>query len=448
MGEQDSSAESSNVGAKDTNANETPSFTGQITGEGSKLAPAPVAASNPTADAGNLRPIWPAGRRGKGDRASRRYALYARFAATLCAVVYFYVCWAPLANAITSGDLRIAATGPEYRFSLIAAEFGAPPLLDLFGDSFFIWWSLLTVLGLLLAPLLWQSSIRWLRWVAMAVYALWFIAISWTLAATAQLILFTLPAQLHAGAGPYKTTLYPYGTRVAIYALSPAYGLWLALLGALIGLAALPLAWLAMRSRHAAMVPVAPIAQGEIVTHGDGQPTRSLPGAGAITGGLVLWAWGFFLLPWATLNCSKAPLLIGTCQGLQVTSALEVGLNVIRVYFDPSAALYALTGLLVSGALAILLAVWRRDITRTLCVWTSAWLALALGCAGLAISGAQQVVHDSASVGLPSGDWRGDSGVLVVFLALLLVAIGLLPLWAVAVRASQRREAERQSLGA
>ncbi|HEX8982130.1 MAG TPA: hypothetical protein VF792_05125 [Ktedonobacterales bacterium] len=448
MGEQESSAESSNVGATNIDANETPSVTGHITDAGATLAPAPVAASDQAAGAGDLRPVWPAGRRGKGDRVSRRYALSARIAATLCALLYFYVCWAPLANAITSGDLRIAATGPEYRFSLIAAEFGAPPLVDLFGDSFFIWWSLLTVLGLLLAPLLWQSSIRWLRWVASTLYALWFIAISWTLASTAQLILFTLPTQLHAGAGPYKMTLYPYGTRVAVFALSPAYGLWLALLGAVIGLAVLPLAIQAMRKRRAATVPVTPVAQGEIVTQGDGRSTRSLPGAGAITGGLILWAWGFFLLPWATLNCSKAPLLIGTCQGLQVTSALEVGLNVIRAYFDPSAALYALTGLLVTGALAIVLAVWRRDITRTLCIWASAWLALALGCAGLAISGAQQVVHDSASVGLPSGDWRGDTGVLVVFLALLLVAIGLLPLWAVAVRASQRREAERQSLGA
>jgi hypothetical protein len=177
-------------------------------------------------------------------------------------------------------------------------------------------------------------------------------------------------------------------------------------------------------------------------------PARSLPGAGAITGGLVLWAWGFFLLPWATVNCSKAPLLLGSCQGLPVTSALQIGLNALRAAFDPSAALYALTGLLLTGALAILVTVWRRDITRTLCAWASAWLALALACAVLAISGAQQVVSNAPAAGLPAGDWRGDTGVLVVFLALLLVSIGLIPLWAVAVRASQRREAERRAVGA
>jgi hypothetical protein len=197
-----------------------------------------------------------------------------------------------------------------------------------------------------------------------------------------------------------------------------------------------------------ARTPIVPTVQGEIVTHSEARPARSLPGAGAITGGLLLWAWGFFLLPWATLNCAKTPLLIGSCQGLPVTSALQIGLGAMRAAFDPSAALYALTGLLLTGALVILLAVWRSDITCTLCVWASLWLALALGCAALAVAGAQQVVSDAPAVGMPTGDWRGDTGVLIVFLALLLVAIGLIPLWAVAVRATQRQAAARRALGA
>jgi hypothetical protein len=197
-----------------------------------------------------------------------------------------------------------------------------------------------------------------------------------------------------------------------------------------------------------ARTPVAPTVQGEIVHPGAGRHVRSLPGSGTITGGLLLWAWGFFLLPWATVNCTKAPLLVGSCQGLPVASALQIGLGAARTVFDPSAALVALTGLLLVGALVILLAVWRRDITRTLCVWASLWLALALGCAALAVIGAQQVVSNAPAVGLPTGDWRGDTGVLVVFLALLLVAIGLIPLWAVAVRATQRRAAALRALGA
>jgi hypothetical protein len=199
-------------------------------------------------------------------------------------------------------------------------------------------------------------------------------------------------------------------------------------------------------TRRRARVPVAPTAQGEIVTSGRALPTRSLPGAGAITGGLLLWAWGFFLLPWATVNCAQVPLLIGTCQGLPVWNALPIGLDIARSALDPNAA-FAVIGLLLTGALVILLTVWRRDITRTLCVWATLWLALALGCALLAVNGAQQVVADAPAVAMPTGDWRGDTGVLVVFLALLLIFIGLIPLWAVAVRASQRRAAASRALG-
>lgn len=406
-------------------------------------------AATPEAPAGqgDLRPVWPVVERGRGARISRRYALLARLTATLCALLYFYVGWSPLATAITSGDLRIAPTGPLYRFSLTVAELGAPPLHAFMGDTFFGLWSAITIAGLLISPLLWQTASRWVQWGAIALYACWLIAITGILASTAQLILLVLPAQLDQGTGPYITTLYPYGTRVAIYHIAPAFGLWLALLALALGVASVALAIRAVMLRRRATVPITPTVQGEIVSPGDAAPARSLPGAGAVTGGLVLWAWGFFLLPWATLNCSQAPLLVGSCQGLPVTSALQIGLDVVRSAFDPSAALYAVTGMLLVGALAILASVWLRAITRTLCIWASLWLALALGCAVLAVGGAQQVVRDAPSVGLPTGDWRGDTGVLIVFLALLLVAIGLIPLWAVAVRAMRRRAKADRSQG-
>lgn len=422
--------------------------TGETASVMGSVAGAPATPSAPPdsqpAGPGDLRPIWPVSERGRGARLSRRYALLARLAATACALLFFYVAWSPLANAITSGDLRIATTGPMYRFSLTAGELGAPPLYALYGSQFFGLWSGLTVAGLLLSPLLWQTSLRWLRWLAIALSACWLAAIVVIVAGAAQLILIAIPAYLSKGAGPYQVTLYPYGTRVAIYTITPAFGLWLALVAALLGIGAAALAIMAAVTRRRATVPVAPTVQGEIVTPGAAASTRSIPGAGAITGGLILWAWGFFLLPWATVNCTQAPLLFGSCQGLPVASALQIGLGAARAVFDPTAGLYAITGLLLVGALLILVAVWRRDITRTLCVWASLWLALALGCSALAISGVQQAVADAPSVGLPTGDWRGDTGVLIVFLALLLVAIGLIPLWAVAVRATRRlAEAQR-----
>ena len=434
------------------NRSEAPSVMGSVTDHptapGATAGATAGATPEPPAGQGDLRPVWPIGERGLGARRSRRYALYARLAATACALLFFYASWSPLATAVTSGDLRNGPTGPLNRFSLTAAELGAPPLHALLGAGFFGLWSALTVAGLLLSPLLWQSSLRWLRWLAIALYACWLVAIAIIFIETSSLVLATLPDQLHSGAGPYLTTLYPYGTRVAIYSVTPAFGLWLAPLAALLGLAAPALAIRAAVTYQRARTPVAPTVQGEIVQPGAARPARSLPGSGAITGGLLLWAWGFFLLPWATVNCTKAPLLVASCQGLPVTSALQIGLGAARTAFDPSAALVALTGLLLVGALVILLAVWRRDITRTLCIWASLWLALALGCAALAVAGAQQVVSNAPAVGLPTGDWRGDTGVLVVFLALLLVAIGLIPLWAVAVRATQRQAEALRALGA
>ncbi|HET9110219.1 MAG TPA: hypothetical protein VFN78_05280 [Ktedonobacterales bacterium] len=429
-------------------ANETPSVMGSV--GGAAAAPSVQPDSQPAGQGGqgDLRPIWPVGERGRGARLSRRYALFARLAATACALLFFYVAWSPLANAITSGDLRNGPTGPIYRFSLTAGELGAPPLYGLYGGQFFGVWSGLTVVGLLLSPLLWQTSLRWLRWPAIALYACWLAAICAISVGAAQLILVTIPDYLRQGAGPYQVTLHSYsGMPVAIYSIAPAFGLWLALVAALLGIGAAALAIMALVTRRRATVPITPTVQGEIVTLGEAAPTRSIPGAGAITGGLILWAWGFFLLPWATVNCAQAPLLLGSCQGLPVASALQIGLGAARTVFDPTAGLYAITGMLLTGALLILVAVWRRDITRTLCVWASLWLALALGCAVLAISGAQQVVANAPSVGLPTGDWRGDTGVLIVFLALLLVAIGLIPLWAVAVRTTQRLAAAQRAAG-
>lgn len=420
------------------------------TGEAGEAPPAvaPRVAEQPQGGGkGDLRPMWPVKEPGAGARLSRRYALAARALATVCALLAFYVSWAPLATAITSGDLNQGPTGPLYRFGLTAAELGAPPLHALFGASFFGPWSVLTVLGVLISPLLWQTTFRWLRWLAIALYGCWLVAIMIVFIATAQAILSALPAQLSAGAGPYIATLYPYTTRVAIYQISPAFGLWLVVVVALLGLGAAACAAMSAVRYQRARVPVAPSVQGEIVTH-SGRSSRSLPGSGAITGGLLLWAWGFFLLPWATVNCAQSPLLLGSCQGMPVTSALQIGLGDVRTFFDPSAGLVAITGLLLVGALGILLAVWRRDITRTLCSWATAWLAFALVSAAIAVAGAQRAVSDAPSVGLPTGDWRGDSGVLIVFLALLLVAIGLIPLWAVAVRTAQRRAAKGNSQGA
>ncbi len=394
---------------------------------------------------GELRPIWPAPP-SPAAITGRRLALAARIAATVGGLLFFLAAWIPWATAITSGDLNKGPSGQLYSYSLTATELGAPPLAALVDPaSAYAYWSFLTFLGALLAPLLWQRTRPWLVWVAAALYTLWAAICALVLIQTATLLFQTVPALSHAANGPYITTLQPYNVRLKIYATAPAFGLYAAILALAAALVALVLVALAMRASPPVARRRPPTVHGEVAPSGETaagvtRAKRSLPGVGAVSGGLLLWAWGFYLLPWASLNCTQTPLLVGQCQGLPVASALQAGLIASRAIYDPTAAPYAISGLLLVGAGMALITVWRREITRTLCAWLSGWVVFALACALIAINGAQIIVHDAPSVGVPAGDWRGDMGTLVVFLGLLLVIIGLAPLWAIAIRTASHRD--------
>lgn len=395
---------------------------------------------------GELRPVWPTPSNPNATR-QRRWGIGARIAATVGGLLFFLAAWTPWATAVTSGDLSKGASGPQFTYSLTAAELGAPPFVSLVDPaSAYIYWSFLTVLGALLAPLLWQRTRPWLTWMAALLYGVWGIVCALVLAQTDALLFQTVPAMTHAASGPYTTTLQPYGIRVVIYAASPAFGLYLATLALVVMLAALVLAVLELRAgprivrQHAPTVhgEVAPTEQAENVA--GKRVNRSLPGAGAVSGGLLLWAWGFFWQPMVTYNCAQTPLLFAQCQGLPGYSVLQLGLLATRNLFDPIAAPWAINALLLAGAGLALGAIWLREITRTLCAWLSGWLVFALACALITINGAQIIAHNAPSVGLPAGAWRGDMGALVVFLGLLLVVIGLAPLWAIAIRSAPRRD--------
>jgi hypothetical protein len=396
---------------------------------------------------GELRPVWPAPSSPTSNR-GRRWGIGARIAATLGGLLFFLAAWTPWATAITSGDLSKGASGPRYTYSLTAAELGAPPLASLAGPtSAYIFWSFLTALGALLAPLLWQRTRPWLTWVAAALYGVWAIVCALVLAQTDALLFQTVPAMSHAASGPYTTALQPYGIRVAIYTAAPAFGLYLATLALAATLVALVLAVIGLRASPRGVRKEAPTIHGEVapteqapeVAEGK-RVKRSLPGAGAVSGGLLLWAWGFFWQPMVTYNCGQTPLLFAQCQGLPGYSVLQLGLLATRNLFDPIAAPWAINALLLAGAGLALGAIWLREITRTLCAWLSGWLVFALAIALITINGAQIIAHNAPSVGLPAGAWRGDMGALVVFLGLLLVVIGLAPLWAIAIRTAPRRD--------
>jgi hypothetical protein len=266
------------------------------------------------------------------------------------------------------------------------------------------------------------------------------------------LILFqTIPAQTHAANGPYTTTVQPSGAQLAFYATTPGAGVYLSALALLIALAALVLAIVALFTSPPSFRQSPATIHGEVTaashsSAASASPSpivsarRALPGAGAVTGGMLLWLWGFFLLPWATLNCDQTPLLAGHCEGLPGFATFPLGLYSLSAVIDPNIALWAANGLMLIGAALALAGVWTREITRTLCAWLTGWLIFTLASSLVALYGVQVSVLNPTSVGLATGSWRGSLGTLIVFLGLLLVIIGLAPLWALAVRSAPRRD--------
>ena len=270
---------------------------------------------------GELRPIWPAPPSPEAT-AGQRWATSARIAASVSGLLFFLAAWTPWATAITSGDLTKGPSGTLYTYSLTAAELGAPPIASLTGPaSSFVYWSFLTILGALLAPLLWQRTRPWLAWAAATLYGLWAATCALVLIQTAALLFQTVPALSHAANGPYITTLQPYGAQLKIYVASPAFGLYVAILALCVALAALVLTIGALRASPPSFRRRTPTVHGEVAPAeapiaGATPARRSLPGVGAVSGGLLLWAWGFFLQPWASLNCPQTPLASQSVRGL------------------------------------------------------------------------------------------------------------------------------------
>lgn len=365
---------------------------------------------------------------------------------TAGSLVFAYAAWTPW----FLGAGSTPTLPPPVVVGLNPGEIAAPPLASLYGaQTAFILWSIFSVIGLLLTPLLWQRSSRLLKVVGVVAYLAWLVGAVYLSSVTIR----TLTQSFALLKPLFVTPLPAYNTMFTILAAQPAYGLWLALLALLAGCVGgfvalatwgrnLPsLITAARTSDTTAELPIGGTGEAPQATPAAqaSQPSlrATFPGAGALSGGMILWVWGFFLLPWATLNCTQVPLLVGSCQGLAVNSVLRIGMGDAQALgqqvIDPAMGLYAMGALLLGGAAFILIGVWRRDITRTLCIWATLWLALAVVSALLAIHGASAIIANPTAVGLPKGDWRGDTGVLVVFLGLLLVGVGLIPLWAVAV---------------
>lgn len=366
---------------------------------------------------------------------------------TLGAALFAYAAWATWATAVANVSVRTSngvttlcspqESGCMVRAGLVylnPGEIGAPPLAGLWGaQGAFFAWSVLTMVGLLLCPFLWQGARPWLSRGALALYTLWALIVTVVTAATARTL--TQPfTTLQEHGNTQHLYVFAYGQQIPIESAVTGTGLPLAIVALALAFVGVALS-LVTTLFGGAPVSTAPITASLPQQNTDGQSGRAVvPGATVVTLGIVLWTWGFFLLPWATRDCDKTPLLFTTCYGIPVSSALQIGLFSLGATLDSYIGYYAIGTLLLVGAIFIVGAVWRRAINRTLCIWTAAWVVVAFACALVAAQGAALGVDHPALYNLGGGVWRGDSGVLVVFIALLVVIVGLVPLTAVALR--------------
>lgn len=357
-----------------------------------------------------------------------------RLLATAGAIVLGYAMWLPWAIVnLTQGDRlldrQLLDVNTVVASGILRLGSAEHPLLTI--SQMTVVLGVFTMLGVLLAPLLWRPADSLLGAIATHIFGLWVIF------ATAIVILinFLTPAELSRVLGINGVE--------ALFTLSldRTLGYWLAVL-ALVAL------WIA----------VIGLLAGEWRRHAfwhlpgaDNETPRSLiqiPGAGILNLGLIVWAIGFLIMGWASLNCTQAPLLVGSCQGIPASEGLfaqiaqasnSITLQGVTdpqmlVYLDPNIARYALPILLGVGAAMIFLGVWMRAVTRVFCVWTALWLILAVALVGLAYAGIGYIVGHPTRVGLAAGGWSVESGVWITLLGLIFAIIGLATLIAAALR--------------
>lgn len=356
------------------------------------------------------------GKSAAGGRSAWRSAwitssIVARMLALVGSAVYAYAVYAPWLTA----SVRFPQDG----------GIGLPPLPTLSGsravellptsrlpDAIF-GFSLLSVLGLLLAPCLWASAGSALGRVARWAFALW-VALA---ALVAGLLAWTLFLD--------SSWLRFYG--VTATDRTPSWGLFLTVL-ALVALAVAAVALLRERS------PDAPET-----TAPDPWTRAAIAGAALLSLGALAWGVGFLALPWVSTGCTTAPLTLnhfafGSCAGLDAGDVLgyvpQPGLSsVAAALANPVLAVYVL---LTSGTLVALgvvaHAAWLRRLPVPLVQrWIAVWLAAASVVAAFAVSGVAVVMaaRPNISSAAASEVWHADMGLLFSLLGLILAWVGL-----------------------
>ncbi len=335
----------------------------------------------------------------------------ARVLATLAAAVAAVAVWLPWVGAIGVATVE----GQQTRYLLQLSP------VDVQSSVFNVFvWSVLSVLGILLAAMLWQPSQKRVAALGVALFGLW-------AAAYAIAGVVTVSDLLHNTRVPLTPALRIPELRITGAQLLG--GLWLAIGGFLVTVVALALMAASIRGAYRA-----PHVGAEAST----PLRRRLPGTAAVTLGGAIWAFGFLGMPWATVNCTAMPLLVGRCIGIGSNGAIAYAVARAPLHIDPLMAFYAGNLLQGLGGLLLLYGLWWRRLSSALCLWATLWLLAAVGFFVLGDVGVGIVTASALSLGLPSGTWRGDTGVPVTFAGLVIVLFSLVPLWRAALTTAHK----------
>ncbi|HEV2237808.1 MAG TPA: hypothetical protein VGR57_14205 [Ktedonobacterales bacterium] len=340
----------------------------------------------------------------------------ARWLALGGALLWLYASWAPWAIIIP----RRTLVGPEPYVSpaglgAFATVTVSPTLLGIVSS-----------IGLLLCPWLWSRRF-WV--IAAALYLGWVVLASITallaLVGYAQ-VAGTLPLSLFA----------PVGAGIA-----PDFGLVLMLIGlALLWVVGLRL-WRGARARvgQVGMRPALRGEQRERATHDASAEVFARTGlmsggAGAVTAGVLIWALGYYLIPWiVAASCPDTAIVVG-CAGISSGDVVAVAAAPAGAVLDPRIFLYAVPVVLGICGLLMIYAVRRLLINTALCVWVGAWAVTASAIVALGWIGRDHVQAEvaageaSAHASTPAAAVAAI-GVGIVWLGLVPLIIAALSTW-------------------
>jgi hypothetical protein len=166
-----------------------------------------------------------------------------------------------------------------------------------------------------------------------------------------------------------------------------------------------------------------------------------------LTAGALVWGIGFYLMPEAiTAACppvifSVTQFVHGNCAGLDSDQVLQdayyAGLNPIALLLFTLGRHFEL--LVAAGGITTL-GGWTRQLSVNTLAWLAVWPALALGVALVALQGVGVVAQHGFPFGPGMGPGGMGPGMVVTFVGIGLVALGQLGLWRELVRVGRGHE--------